>query len=126
MNPIYDILFIITAIIIMVYDYKYQQIPEILVLFNYLMIAIIVNPYLLVGCMVIMLLKKLDQPIDIVYLLTIVYLNIIVDTRYAILCVLTLLLYVILYDKKNNHKISLMVPLELCCILEIIVKEMSL
>ena len=68
------ILFTISAIGIILYDYKYQYIPLWLILFNYISICLICNYWLLFGIILIFILYKVNKPIDVIYVLIMLYL----------------------------------------------------
>lgn len=120
MNLVYNILFSLTAIPIAVFDFKYQKIPLWLILLNYLLLSLLVNPIFLIGLIIILILKKFDKPIDIVYLFIISYLIIIIGSIWSVLSIIVMLIF-ILISKKD--KLSYMVPIELVCIIELILKE---
>lgn len=120
MNLVFNIVFIITAIAIMVFDYKYQAMPLWIVLINYSILSILVNPVFLIGNVVILILKKIDQPIDTSYLVIIGYLIIMSRSIYNVFSILVLLAF-ILFSKKE--KLSYMIPIEIACIFELLIKE---
>ena len=119
-NLVFSIIFYVSAISIIIYDYKIQKIPLWLVLTNYTMICLLINPIILVGNIFILLLKKLDKPIDIIYIFTMSYLILINNNIYSSIGIIIMLLFIIL----SKDKVSLMVPLEIIGILEILVKEL--
>ena len=121
MHLAFSILLITTAIIIMIYDWKIQSIPLWLILINYSSICIINNYWLALGLLLIMILYKLDYPIDGIYLCLIGYL-IIINNNYVFssIIIFALLLWVLLSKKE---KMSFMIPLELVIIIELIMKE---
>lgn len=119
-NLVFNIIFFITAIGIIIYDFKFQRIPLWLVIINFSIISLLVEPILLVGNIFILLLKKLDKPIDIVYILMMSYLILINNNIYSIIGIVIMLLFIMV----SKNKVSLMVPLEIICILEILVKEL--
>ena len=80
MNLVYNIILIITAILIIVYDFKIQKIPILLLLANYISICLLTNKYFLVGLVVIFLAKIKNFPIDWLYVFMIGYLIIIVNS----------------------------------------------
>ena len=104
----------------MIFDYKYKAIPLWIILINYSALSILVNPTFLIGNIVILLLKKLDRPIDSLYLIVIGYLIIMSTSRYNIFGILILLAF-ILFSKEE--KLSYMVPIELACIFELFMME---
>lgn len=117
MNLVYSLIFIITAIFVAIFDYKYQKIPLWIVIINYISLSLIINPILLIGLIAIILCKKFNKPIDGIYLLIISYLIIIDMNAYNIISVIILLVWVIATKKDT---ISFMVPIEIVCIIEII------
>lgn len=121
MNLVYNIFFIITAIVFIttaiitiIYDYKIQRIPLVVILLNYISICLLVNPYLLVGILLILIIKKLDKSVDIVYILTLAYLFLNQNNLIYLLCIIPILIQTILSKSK---KISLMISIELSFII---------
>lgn len=115
MNLVYNILqilFAISAIIIIVYDRKYQKIPFWIVIANYVCIVALTNYWLLLGLVYLIICKIKDTPIDWLFVLIMFYLII---RKGNILCsiisILICLVYVLISRKKE--RISYMVPLEL-------------
>lgn len=114
-------LFIISAIIIIVYDYKYQKIPFWVVIVNYTILSGLINYWLLFGLLYLIFCKIKDVPIDMLYVLVIFYLIII--TNYSVVSILVCLIcaiYVIISRKAS--KISFMVPLEISIIVMLLTK----
>lgn len=114
-------LFIISAIIIIVYDYKYQKIPFWVVIVNYTILSGLINYWLLFGLLYLIFCKIKDVPIDMLYVLVIFYLIII--TNYSVVSILVCLIcaiYVIISRKAS--KISFMVPLEISIIIMLLTK----
>lgn len=129
MNLVCSSIFIITAIIVAIYDFKYQQIPIALIIVNYLLLSYISIPNIIyklivmvIGIGLLLYYKKQDLPIDRLFFVFISYLILIHHNNIilSVIEVLILLLYVVLSKKE---KISLMVPIEIICIIEIILKE---
>lgn len=118
MNLAYNVIFVITAIFIMIYDFKYQKIPISLLVLNYISVCLLTNIYLLIGLSIILILKKLDRPIDILYLSILGYIIIVNQNVYSVISILILLLYIIF--SKSTH-ISLMVPLELALLYQLFI-----
>lgn len=111
------ILFTISAIGIILYDYKYQYIPLWLILFNYISICLICNYWLLFGIILIFILYKVNKPIDVIYVLIMLYLIIrIRNTQCNIACIILILLC-IFYQKQE--KLSFMIPLEMAILIQI-------
>ena len=114
-------LFIISAIVIIVYDYKYQKIPFWVVIVNYTILSGLINYWLLFGLLYLIFCKIKDVPIDMLYVLVIFYLIII--TNYSVVIILVCLIcaiYVIISRKAS--KISFMVPLEISIIVMLLMK----
>ena len=114
-------LFIISAIVIIVYDYKYQKIPFWVVIVNYTILSGLINYWLLFGVLYLIFCKIKDVPIDMLYVLVIFYLIIITD--YSVVSILVCLIcaiYVIISRKAS--KISFMVPLEISIIIMLVTK----
>ena len=118
MNLVYNIIFIITSICIIIYDFKYQKIPTIYIVLNFISICLLTNIYLLISLINIYIIKNLDKSIDSLYLMLLAYIMYTSHNIYSILSILILLVY-ILFSKSN--KISLMVPIELALIYELCV-----
>jgi hypothetical protein len=111
------ILFTISAIGIILYDYKYQYIPLWLIIFNYISICLICNYWLLFGIILIFILYKVNKPIDVIYVLIMLYLIIrIRNTQCNIACIILILLC-IFYQKQE--KLSFMIPLEMAILIQI-------
>lgn len=114
MSLVYSIIIVITAFAIIFFDARYQKIPLWLVILNYITLSLLVNPYLLIGLIVILVLKKFDKPIDIVY---IVFLSICLlmrhDSRYLI-CIMPMFIQIMISRKE---RISFMISIELSCII---------
>lgn len=114
MSLVCSIIIVITAFAIIFFDARYQKIPLWLVILNYVTLSLLVNPYLLIGLIVILVLKKFDRPIDIVY---IVFLSICLlmrhDSRY-LLCIMPMFIQIM---TSRKEKISFMISIELSCII---------
>ena len=118
---ILKVLFVVSAIIIIVYDYKYQKIPFWVVIVNYTILSGLINYWLLFGLLYLIFCKIKDVPIDMLYVLVIFYLIII--TNYSVVSILVCLIcaiYVIISRKAS--KISFMVPLEISIIIILLMK----
>lgn len=110
MNLVCNAVFFISAVVVILYDYRLQKIPVILILLNYSSICLLVSPYLLAGNVVILVLKKLDKPVDIVYIaLLAVYLTV-YKNNYNFLALIPMIVQVLVTKKE---KISFMVSIEL-------------
>lgn len=110
MNLVCNAVFFISAVVVILYDYRLQKIPVILILLNYSSICLLVSPYLLAGNVVILVLKKLDKPVDIVYIaLLAVYLTV-YKNDYNFLALIPMIVQVLVTKKE---KISFMVSIEL-------------
>ena len=114
MSLVYSITIVITAFAIIFFDARYQKIPLWLVILNYTTLSLLVNPYLLIGLIVILVLKKFDRPIDIVY---IVFLSICLlmrhDSRY-LMCIMPMFIQIM---TSRKERISFMISSELSCII---------
>ena len=118
---ILKVLFVVSAIIIIVYDYKYKKIPFWVVIVNYTILSGLINYWLLFGLLYLIFCKIKDVPIDMLYVLVIFYLIII--TNYSVVSILVCLIcaiYVIISRKAS--KISFMVPLEISIIIILLMK----
>ena len=116
MNLVCNIIFIITAILTIIYDFKYKKIPISIIVLNYIAISILLNKYLLFGLIFIYAYKKLDKPIDILYVLLLGYAIIIKMNILSVISIIVVLLYTLLSKSKYT---SFMVPLELALLIEI-------
>lgn len=123
MNLVYEIVFIISAILIMRYDWNTKTIPVIFVLLNYSAICMTINPYLLVGNVAILILQKLEKSIDMIYICLLGYIFISYQNPYLAICVIPLILQVILSKEKI---MSFMVSIELSYIVFFILKMLIL
>ena len=124
MNLVYSILLVISAIGVIIYDYKYQKIPIWLLLINYSSICLFTNIWFLFGIIIIILAKLKDFPIDFLYVVIMCYLIIIVNSYFSLLGIIIVLVHILI--TKETSKISFMVSLELAILVEILVKEMFL
>ena len=123
MNLVCNAVFFISAIVVILYDYRLQKIPVILILLNYSSICLLVSPYLLAGNVVILVLKKLDKPVDIVYIaLLAVYLTI-YKNNYNFLALIPMIVQVLVTKKE---KISFMVSIELAYAILTVLKIIDL
>lgn len=109
--------FILTAIVIIGYDFKIQKIPFWLILINYTSLCILINYFLLFGIFILIILKKKKKPIDIVYLFTSGYLILITNNIIGLMSICIILIYIMM---SKREKISLMVPIEIVLILNIL------
>jgi hypothetical protein len=121
MNLICNIILVISAIAIIIYDYKIKKIPMWLLIINYISICLLLNKWLLFGIVFILLAKLKDFPIDLLYVLIMCYLIIIVNNYFSLLGIMILLLHILI---SKEEKISFMVSLEIAIVLEILIKEM--
>lgn len=119
MNLVYSIIFFISAIFVIIYDYKYQKIPLYIIIINFVSLCLLTNILCLIGIIFIFILKKLDKPIDVVYLVIIGYLIITIGSIWSILSIIVLLTFVLMSQKDN---ISFMIPIEISCLIELIIK----
>lgn len=111
MSHVCSVWFIITAIAIIIYDYKYQSIPFSIVILNYLCISILTDPILAIGFIGLCICKKLDRPVDIVYIMSIGLFALYYHNENNICCILPILIQV--FTSENHKKISLMISLEM-------------
>ena len=121
---IYLISFILTAILIVIYDFKIQKIPIILLLTNYISVSLMVNYWLLLGVLVIFCAKKFDFPIDILYVGILCYLIIILHNNLSIFAILIVLIQILLSTRKESftkENLSLMVSLEPALLFELLI-----
>ena len=121
---IYLISFILTAILIVIYDFKIQKIPIILLLTNYISMSLMVNYWLLLGVLVIFCAKKFDFPIDILYVGILCYLIIILHNNLSIFAILIVLIQILLSTRKESftkENLSLMVSLEPALLFELLI-----
>lgn len=121
---IYLISFILTAILIVIYDFKIQKIPIILLLTNYISMSLMVNYWLLLGVLVIFCAKKFDFPIDILYVGILCYLIIILHNNLSIFAILIVLIQILLSTWKESftkENLSLMVSLEPALLFELLI-----
>lgn len=113
MNLVYSIIFVVTAILVVIYDYKYKQIPVLIVLLNYLSLMLIIQAWIpmCIGLFAICLLYKLDKPIDIIYIvgLCVAYITTVnqISLLYAIVPI------VIQTIISRDKQISLMISIEI-------------
>lgn len=119
MNLVCNIIFFATAILTIIYDYKTQQIPLIIILLNYISICLLVSPYLLVGIFAIIICKKLNKPIDSIYVLPLCYIFITTKNLMYIICIIPMLIQTIM---SKRDKISFMIAIELSYIIIFITK----
>lgn len=114
MSLVYSIIIVITAFAIIFFDARYQKIPLWLVILNYVTLSLLVNPYLLIGLIVILVLKKFDKPIDIVYIVLLsICLLLRHDSRY-LMCIMPLFIQIM---TSRKERISFMISIELSCII---------
>lgn len=113
----YELLFVIilSAIFIMYYDIKKQEIPISLIITNYACACLLINPYLLLfGEIFIFIAYKYKIPIDPLYLILIVYLILIKGISGPLLTLSLLLGLIFIFVSKR--KVSFMFPLEVILI----------
>ena len=121
MNLVCNVVFFISAVVVILYDYRLQKIPVILILLNYSSICLLVSPYLLAGNVVILVLKKLDKPVDIVYIALLAVYLILYKNNYNYLALIPMIVQVLVTKKE---KISFMVSIELAYAILITLKMM--
>ena len=113
---LYTIL-IVTAALIMVYDYKIQKIPIWLLIINYVSICLISNKWLFIGIIFIFVAKKYDKPIDPLYVALVCYFIFMNQSIIQILFILILIFHIAISKK---CKISFMLPLEIVIVCELL------
>lgn len=109
MNLVYNVVFIITALITIIYDYRYQKIPFVVILTNYITLCAILNPKTLPSVILLLILAYKDIPIDMAYILEAILLVCFFKINIVVLIICTLIFVV--FSKKE--RISLMIPIEL-------------
>lgn len=112
MYIIYYMILVITSLIVIIYDYKYKEIPWILLIVNYSSICMLITPYMLLGNILIFIIKKYDKSIDWLYILIVLYL--IIANPYMIfnaMAILVIASYIIF--SHDTKYISMMVPLSI-------------
>ena len=119
MNLVCNSVFFITAIAIILYDYRVQKIPLLLVLLNYSSVCLLISPYLLVGNVLILYCAKIDKPIDVVYIVLLAICLILYRNTYSFLMIVPLLIQAV-YSKKD--KISFMISIELALVIFILLR----
>ncbi len=119
MNLACNILFLITAVAIIVFDLKIQKIPVILVLVNYSLFSYLLNPILLFGNLAILLFWKFGKPVDIIYILALCYNMIMFRNVYNPICLIPLLIQLVV---SKQDKMSFMVAIEISCIILLVTK----
>lgn len=120
MNIVLHIILIISAIAIIIFDYKTQRIPIWLIIINYSTICLITNKWLLLGVIFILFSKWKDIPVDWVFVLLICYVIYLNKDSMVVDFVVILLsfAYSMLFTDENG-KISYLVPLEIGFIIEL-------
>ena len=114
MNLACNIIFLITAVTIIVFDLKIQKIPIILVLVNYSLFSYLINPILLFGNIAILFFWKFGKPVDIVYILALCYNMIMFKNAYNPICLIPLVIQLLV---SKQDKMSFMVAIEISCIM---------
>ena len=114
MNLVCNIIFLITAVAIIVFDLKIQKIPIILVLVNYSLFSYLINPILLFGNIAILFFWKFGKPVDIVYILALCYNMIMFKNAYNPICLIPLVIQLVV---SKQEKMSFMVAIEISCLM---------
>ena len=122
MNLVCSIIFVLSAIAIMVFDYKKNEMPFWLVILNYSSFCLLVHPILLFGTLGLFLLKYKNQPIDIIYILALGISLVILRPSMAILCLFPVFIQIII---SKREKLCLMVSLEIACMIYLYMIEWS-
>jgi len=109
MNQFFNILIVVsTALAVMFYDYKYKRIPLSIILLNYFSVSIMISPVAIIGLIFILILYKLDQPIDMAFmflLATTMGLNL------SSLAIVVCMLLFVAFSKEKEMRF--MVPIEI-------------
>jgi len=121
-NLVCSIIFVLSAIAIMVFDYKKNEMPFWLVILNYSSFCLLVHPILLFGTLGLFLLKYKNQPIDIIYILALGISLVILRPSMAILCLFPVFIQIII---SKREKLCLMVSLEIACMIYLYMIEWS-
>lgn len=121
-NLVCSIIFVLSAIAIMVFDYKKNEMPFWLVILNYSSFCLLVHPILLFGSLGLFLLKYKNQPIDIIYILALGISLVILRPSMAILCLFPVFIQIII---SKQEKLCLMVSLEIACMIYLYMIEWS-
>ena len=116
MSLVYKSIITLSALIIIFYDFKFQKIPLWIILINFTCICLLINPILLIGIFLILLLKKLNKPIDISYLILLLYIVIYYKTIYSFIFIILLLIQ-ILCSKTNTIKFMMTIELSFLIII---------
>lgn len=114
MNLACNIIFLITAVAIIVFDLKIQKIPIILVLVNYSLFSYLINPILLFGNIAILFFWKFGKPVDIVYILALCYNMIMFKNAYNPICLIPLVIQLVV---SKQDKMSFMIAIEISCLM---------
>ena len=107
---IFHIIFLLTAMAIIGFDSKTQEIPWVLVILNYNSFAMLVNPFLLFGNILIVWCILQQQPIDCVYIIAMCFIALLSKNSWNVLCVFPILFQALL---SKREKISLMISIEI-------------
>lgn len=121
-NLVCSIIFVLSAIAIMVFDYKKNEMPFWLVILNYSSFCLLVHPILLFGTLGLFLLKYKNQPIDIIYIVALGISLVILRPSMAILCLFPVFIQIII---SKREKLCLMVSLEIACMIYLYMIEWS-
>ena len=89
---------------------------DMIILINFTCICLLINPILLIGIFLILLLKKLNKPIDISYLILLLYIVIYYKTIYSFIFIILLLIQ-ILCSKTNTIKFMMTIELSFLIII---------
>ena len=120
MNLVCNIIFLITAVIVILYDCKIQKIPIWIIILNYSSFCLLINSFLLFGLIGIYILKYLDKPVDIIYIILIGFILLNTSNLWYVLSIIPILIQTI-FSKKEN--ICLMVSIEIACIILLLTKN---
>ena len=120
MNLVFSILLVITALIIIWQDNKYQSISFLVVILNYILICFAIHPILLLGLIAFIQCIKHDIPIDFIYITVLCVAFLYMPNNYNLICILPLILQALLVKKKT---LSFMVAIESAYIMFFIIHQ---
>lgn len=121
-NLVCSIVFVLSAIAIIVYDFRKNEMPFWVVVINYISFCWLVHPILLIGTLGLFLLKYKDKPIDIIYIVALGVSLVILRPSVGIVCILPIFIQLLL---SKQEKICLMVSIELACIIYLCMTDWS-
>lgn len=105
------IAFILSAIPIIISDYKYSKIPTTLIIINYITLCLAYNQWMLLGLIYIIIAKKYNLAIDGLYITTLCYMLYgLPVSLYCIIAIIIPLLHICISDAQT---VSYMISLEI-------------